>query len=88
MISSVYDLSCGIHRLNSGIKNRNNFLAWAIFLVQKVGTKSVIYADSGNIKILVQFPGNSIFKILQNSQNRTPRESNQNLYISGIGINH
>ena len=40
-------------RLNSGIKNRNNFFAWAIFLIQKVGTNSVIYADSGDIKILV-----------------------------------
>ena len=55
-----------MNRLNSGIKNRNNFFAWAIFLIQKVETKSVIYADSGNIKILVQFPGNSILKILQN----------------------
>ena len=60
-----YDLY-RIHRLNSGIKNRNNFFAWVIFLIQKVGTNSVIYADSGDIKILVQFPGNSILKILQN----------------------
>ena len=55
-----------IGRLNSGIKNRNNFFAWAIFLIGKVGNNSVIYADSGDIKILVQFPGNSILKILQN----------------------
>ena len=55
-----------ISRLNSGIKNRNNFFAWVIFLIQKVGTNSVIYANSGDIKILVQFPGNSILKILQN----------------------
>ena len=27
-------------------------------------------------------------KILQNFQNRIPRELNQNLYISRIGINH
>ena len=53
-------------RLNSGIKNRNKFFAWAIFLIQKVGTNSVIYADSGDIKTLVQFPGNSILTILQN----------------------
>ena len=56
----------GILRLNSGIKNRNNFLAWAIFIIQKVETKLVIYADSVGRKILVQFPGNSILKILQN----------------------
>ena len=55
-----------IVRLNSGIKNRNNFFAWAIFLIQKVGTNSVIYADSGDIKILVPFSGNTILKILQN----------------------
>jgi len=39
---------------------------WAIFLIQKVGTNSVIQAASLDIKILVQFPGNSILKILQN----------------------
>ena len=59
-------LKVTICRLNSGIKNQNNFFAWVIFLIQKVGTNSVIYADSGDIKILVQFPGNSILKILQN----------------------
>ena len=57
---------CMIHRLNSGIKNQNNFFAWAIFLIQKVGTNSVIYADSGDINILAQFPRNSILKIFQN----------------------
>ena len=56
-----------IARLNSGIKSRNNFFVWAIFLIQKVGTNSVIYADSGDIKILVQFPGNSILKIFENA---------------------
>ena len=55
-----------ISRLNSGIKNRNNFFTWTIFLIQKIGTDSVIYVDSGDIKILVQFPGNSILDILQN----------------------
>ena len=55
-----------ILRLNSGIKNLNNFFALAIFLIQKIGTNSVIYADSGDIKIFVPFPGNSILKILQN----------------------
>jgi len=52
--------------LNSEFKNQNNFFAWAIFLIQKIGTNSVNYADSGDIKILVQFPGKSIFIILQN----------------------
>ena len=52
-----------MHRLNSGIKNRNNFFVWAIFLIQKVGTNSVIYVDCGDIKILIEFPGNSILKI-------------------------
>ena len=42
-----------ITRLNSGIKNRNNFFAWAIFLIQKVGTNSVIYANSGDINDFV-----------------------------------
>ena len=31
-----------INRLNSGIKNRNYFFAWAIFLIQKIGTNAVI----------------------------------------------
>ena len=39
-----------IIRLNSGIKNRNNFLAWAIFIIQNIGTNSVIYVDSGGLK--------------------------------------
>ena len=33
-------------RLNSGIKNRNNFLPWAIFLFQKIGSEIVeIFAN-------------------------------------------
>ena len=56
-----------IIRLNSGTKNRNNFFVWAIFLIQKLGINSVIYADSGDTKILVQFPGNSILKIFENA---------------------
>ena len=55
-----------IPRLKSEIKNLNNFFAWAIFLIQKIGTNIVIYADFENIKILFQFPGNSIMKILPN----------------------
>ena len=49
-------------RLNSGIKNRHNFFVWAIFLFEKLGTDSVNYADSRDIKILIWFPGKSILK--------------------------
>ena len=56
-------------RLNFGLTNWNNFFAWAIFLIKKVRTNSVIYADSGDIKILVRFPGNSILKIFENFEN-------------------
>ena len=49
-------------RLNSGIKNRLNFLAWAIYIFQKVVSDSVNHADSEDIKILIQFPGKSIFE--------------------------
>ena len=34
----------------------------AILTFQKTATDSVNHADSGDIKILVQFPGNSILK--------------------------
>ena len=49
-------------RLNSGIKNLLNFLAWAIYIFQKVVSDSVNHADSEDIKILIQFPGKSIFE--------------------------
>ena len=52
-----------MHRLNSGIKNRNKFFVWAFFSSQKIGNDSVNQAGSGDIKILVQFPGNLILKI-------------------------
>ena len=51
-------------RLNSGIKNRNNFFVRAFFYFQKTGTDSVYQADSRDIKILVRFPGKSILKFL------------------------
>ena len=51
-----------IYRLNSGIKNRLNFLAWAIYIFQKVVSDSVNHADCEDIKILIQFPGKSIFE--------------------------
>ena len=53
-------------RLNSGIKNRQNFFPWSIFLFQKIGNDSVNHADSGGTKILVQFPGNPIKKFSLN----------------------
>ena len=49
---------CDISRLNSGLKIGITFLRGR-FLIQKVGTDSVIYANSEDIKILVQFPGNA-----------------------------
>ena len=55
-----------MRRLNSGIQNRHYFFEWAFFLFQKLRTDSVIYADSGDINIFVQFPGNSIFNFPQN----------------------
>ena len=51
-----------IVRLNSGIRTQHNFSVWAIFLFQKLATDSVNCADSGDIKLLVWFPGNSILK--------------------------
>ena len=50
-------------RLNFGIMNRHNFFLWPIFIYQKVGADSVSHADSGDIKVFVQFAGNSILKI-------------------------
>ena len=62
-------LSCSISRLNSDIKNRNNFFVSTIFWFQKTENNSINQADSGVIKILVQFPGNLIFKFLLNFRN-------------------
>ena len=53
-------------KLNSGIRNRNNFFVWATFLFQNIENGSVNRADSGDIQFLVQFPGNWILKSLQN----------------------
>ena len=58
-----------IARLNSGFGNRNNFFLWAIFLFSKSGNESVNRADSGNIKIFLQFPGNCILKYFFKFQN-------------------
>ena len=55
-----------MYRLNSEIKNRNNVFVWAFFTFQKIGTNSVNQADSGDIKVFLQFPGNSILKFLLN----------------------
>ena len=42
----------------------------AIFLFLKIGNESVNHADSGDIKIFVQFPENSILKFSKNFWNR------------------
>ena len=52
-----------IYRLDSGNRKRHNFFMLAILTFQKTATDSVNHADSGDIKILVQFPWNSIFKL-------------------------
>ena len=54
--------SSAMNRLNSGNRNGYNFFVFAIFIFQKSENDSVNYADSGDIKILVQFPGSSILK--------------------------
>ena len=66
VLSPTFFFRTPMHRLNSGIRNRHNFFLWPIYLFQKVVTDSVNHADSGDIKVFVQFPGNSISKILQN----------------------
>ena len=48
--------------LNSGVLNRHNYFTRAIFLFQKTGNDSVDNSDSGDIKILAKFPGNSILE--------------------------
>ena len=55
-----------MNRLNSGIKNRYNFFIHTIFLFPIIGTDSVNHAKSWDIKSLIQLPGKSILKILQN----------------------
>ena len=59
-----------IFRLNSGIRNRYNFFMRFFekfeYLFQKIGSDSVNHAISWDIKVLVQFPGNSIVKFFTN----------------------
>jgi len=55
-------LSTLIFRLNSGNRNRHNFIMLAILTFEKTGTDSVNHSDSGDVKILFEFPGNSILK--------------------------
>ena len=62
LVHKCFQRFWAIGRFNSGIRNRHNFFMWAIFLFEKLGTDSVNYADSGDIKILVWFPGKSILK--------------------------
>ena len=63
---SPYDMTYmiwPISRLNSGIKNRNNFFVWEFFSIQKIGTDSVNQADFGDIRI----PWEIDFKIIVRS---------------------
>ena len=55
-----------ISRLISGKRNRHNFFVRPIFYFKKIGTESVNHPDSGDINILVQFPGNLILKFSSN----------------------
>ena len=64
--SSTPVRSMTIHRLNSGIRNRHNFFLRPIYIFQKVLSDSVNHADSGDIKVFVRFPGNTILKIFTN----------------------
>ena len=45
-----------INRLNSGIRNWHNFFLWSIFIYQKLVADPVSHANSGDIKVFVQFP--------------------------------
>ena len=49
-----------MRRLKSGIMNRNNFLVKTNFSYLITGTDSVNNAESGDIKLSVQFPGKFI----------------------------
>ena len=51
-----------MRRLNSGIMDGNNFFVKANFSYLITGTDSVDNAESGDIKVFVQFRGNSILK--------------------------
>ena len=64
-VNTGFALTVGysMNRLNSGIRNRHNFFLWPIFIYQKIVADSVSHADSGDIKVFVQFAGNSILKI-------------------------
>ena len=53
-----------IDRLNSGITNMDNFFEKSIFNKPKIGNESVAHSDSGDIKIFVEFPGNSNLEFL------------------------
>ena len=65
---SPYDMTYmiwPISRLNSGIKNRNNFFVWEFFSIQKIGTDSVNQADFGDIRIPWEIDFKIIVRILK-----------------------
>ena len=51
-------------RLNSGKRDQDNFFVQSKFYFEKYANDSVNRAGSEDIKILAQYPGNSILKIL------------------------
>ena len=51
-------------RLNPGIGDRHNFFLIVIFLFKRIGSDLVNHTDSGDIKVFVQLPENSILKCM------------------------
>ena len=63
--------------MNSGTKNHRNVFLWAIFGIEKVGTASGNHADSEDIKVFIQLPGDSFLIFLPNpSQTPTQKLNN------------
>ena len=63
--ADFYDPGTMMSRLNSQFENAHNIFMLTNFPFQKRRTDSVNHADSEDIKILIQFPGKSIWKILE-----------------------
>ena len=58
-----------ITRLNSGTRNQHYFFIVTSFLYRNIESDSVDHAESGDIKILIKFLGNSLLKFLLNIWN-------------------
>ena len=50
-------------RLNSGTRSRHYFFILTSFLYRNIQSDSVDHTESGDIKVFVHFPGNSILKL-------------------------